>query len=131
MDKGFLEAALKMSMALGAVLMVFAACVFAFKKFSNYSHWLGKKTKKLGRRPIEIISHQSLGPGKTLYLVQCEGRKILLGATNSQIQSVATFDGALDSFESEFESSLSEQSEGSAGQFKADMGRGLKDISRV
>ena len=129
MNQGFLEAALKMSMALGAVLVVFAACVFAFRKFSGFSQFLQKKTKKFQVRPIEILSQQALGPGRALFLVKCQGKKILIGATNSHIQNIQSFDD--ENMELDFESSLSEQSDSGANKIRGDMGRSLKDVSRV
>lgn len=130
MDQGFMETALKMSMALGAVLVVFAGCIFCFRKFSSFSQILGKRGLKAVEKPIDVLSHQSLGPGKSLYLVRCGGKKILIGSTNQSIQHIATMgDSASDDFD--FESSLSEQAEGSASEIRKDIGRSFKDVSRV
>ena len=129
MESGFLETALKMSMALGAVLIVFAGCVFAFKKFSNMNGFMAKKGRKFNERPIEIISHQSLGPARSLYLIQCGGKKILIGATNQSIQLVSQISELGLDDDVDFASSLSEHA--GSSDLRKDMGRNLKDIARV
>lgn len=79
---------LKMIVALGVVLLVFAAAVFIFKKLSVSSKGLGRLGKG-GGKPLEVLAFQSLGPSRNLYLLRCLDKKILVGCTNTQINHIA------------------------------------------
>jgi flagellar biogenesis protein FliO len=85
--KELLSLAFKMTISLGAVLLVFAVSLYLFRKFSSVSgNGLLKKSKKLGIRPLEVLAYQSLGAGKGIYLVRCLEKKVLVGATQQSVQ---------------------------------------------
>lgn len=88
MDKGLLPLLLKSMLALGAALGAFGLCVFAFRKMSAKSMNFLKKAKG-PMKPIEVMAFQTLGPGRGLYLIRCLDRRILIGATSTQIQQIS------------------------------------------
>jgi flagellar biogenesis protein FliO len=84
METNVLETAFKMTVALGAVLLVFGGAVLLAKKFA----WSSKSILRSGKKsvkPLEVLAYQSLGPARGIYLVRCLDKKLLVGATNQHI----------------------------------------------
>jgi flagellar protein FliO/FliZ len=78
-----------MTVSLGVVLLVFGVAVMIAKKFAGSSKGFLTRNGKETFKPLEILSHKSLGPGKGLYLIRCLDQKILVGVTNTQISQIA------------------------------------------
>ncbi len=124
--------AFKMTMALGAVLLVFGGTIFLVKKFSNSGNGFFKKvTQKTNLKPLEVLAFQSLGPGRGIYLIRCLDKKILVGSTNASIQHLSDIvedeldDEDIDSqVQKTFQSSLKSSQNPS-------FEKGLKEIARV
>lgn len=131
MDQSTLQTLFKMTLSLGAVLLVFAGVVLLLRRFSGLSSLVKRKAGKSKSKPIEILSFQNIGPGKNLYLVQCNGRKILIGATQQNISTLADLSEGLND-ESNFQSSLEELDlEHQETRLKTSLSAQLREISRV
>lgn len=130
-----LATAFKMTVALGAVLLTFGAALLIARKFSGLSPSFLKKMGTRKAKPMEILAHQTLGPGRGLYLVRCLDKKILIGATGQSINQLCEMDSDdEDTIEEEFKfgSTLSEKvSEDPASQIKSTVKNNLREISRV
>jgi flagellar biogenesis protein FliO len=88
MNASLIEMGLKMSLALGAVLIVFAAAIFIARKVSTISQ--GKKNRSgLRRTQIDILGVKALSPGKQLLVIAVDGKRFLLGSTQQQISKIA------------------------------------------
>ncbi len=110
MDQQMLETGLKMSLALAAVLLTFGAAVFVAKRFAGSSKGFLKRGTRGQIKPLEILAHQNLGPGRAMYLVRCINKKVLIGATNANIHHLADiFDTDEQEEEATFSRSLSEE----------------------
>jgi flagellar biogenesis protein FliO len=130
MDKNFLEVAMKMMTALGVVLVVFGALAYAYKKFlGGRLGWIERRLAGAERNRIEILATKSLAPGRILYLVQCQDRQILVGATGSQLSCLSEFN-EIDSESSSFMGSLKD-SQSKDSNIHEQLRANLKDISRV
>lgn len=130
MDSASLQLMFKMFASLAVVLAVFAVLVFVFKKVSFFSTF--KKTPSKARsKPIEILSFQSIGPGRSLYLVKCNGRKLLIGSTAQNISILSDMNDELFD-DNSFDSSLEERSSDyNETKVKDKFSSQLKEISRV
>lgn len=123
---------LKMILSLAVVLAVFGAAVFAFKKLSGSSKSFLTKGKGLTGKPLEVLAFQSLGPGRSVYLVRCLDRKILVGATNASITRLAEMGTDEDNQEDAFSNLLDGENPARAETgFKANLSNSLREISRV
>ena len=134
MDKGMLVLFLKMAISLAAVLSIFAGVVFLFRKFSGTSRGFLKRTGAVAK-PLEVLAFQSLGPGRSVYLMRCQGKKVLIGATNTHISHLGDIDDEDDDDESSdsgFDSLVNEQVSGKPEQsLKKQISASLREISRV
>ncbi|MBP7843722.1 MAG: flagellar biosynthetic protein FliO [Proteobacteria bacterium] len=137
MDPLSLQTALKMTIALGVVLLVFAATVFAFKKISGKTGALGLKSKKARGKPIDVLAFSNLGPGKTVYVIKCFGKNLVLGVSPQNIQMLCELDD-LESSSTEnignvdFNSSLSEHMpHDNEKKFREKINQKFKDMTRV
>jgi flagellar biosynthetic protein FliO len=135
MDKAMMLAFVKMIVSLGAVLALFVGAVFLFRKLSQNSKGFLRRAASGNLKPIEILAFQSLGPGKSLYLIRCLDRKLLVGSTNTSINAIATLSGESEE-ESEteegFASSLERESSAKPEQsLKKQISASLREISRV
>ncbi len=130
MDALTLSTAFKMVVSLGCVLLSFGAAVWVARKISTKGGLFAKKGSVRTTKPLEILSVQSLGPGKNIYLVRCLDRKILVGATSSQISHLANIEDNIDgeAFDDTFNGKLPAQSE---KRMKEHFDTSLKDVSRV
>ncbi len=128
MNQEFIGMALKMTVALSVVLVAFWGAVVAFKKFTNNPRFSknGEKSKK----PIEILSYQSLGPNKGLYLIRCVDQKILVGTTAQGISHVADIHD--DDYEEAFKSNVKDRLPDSETQsVKSRFSDKVSEIARV
>lgn len=133
MDKGLLPLLLKSTLALAAALGAFGLCVLAFRKLSSKSMSFLKKAKG-PLKPIEVMAFQTLGPGRGLYLIRCLDRKILIGATSTQIQLVSDLGAEEESSEEEeFERTLESTDLGKSenAALRQKISTSLREISRV
>ena len=125
---------LKTAVALGVVLCLFGGAVMAFRKFSGVSKsFLGGKGRNLGLKPLEILAFQSLGQGKSLYLLRCLDKKVLVGATATQITHITDIvdeDDESTDFDPVFNDKVSTKSESNSAHDRT-LGSGLREISRV
>ncbi len=123
-------------LALGAALGAFGLCVLAFRKVSTKSMSFLKKAKG-PLKPIEVMAFQTLGPGRGLYLIRCLDRKILIGATSTQIQQISdlgTDEEESTSEEEIFERTLESTNLGGKSDNSAlrqKISTSLREISRV
>lgn len=124
----------KMIVALAGVLAVFAGAVLVFRKISGSSKgFLGRGANVA--KPMEIIAFQSLGPSRSLYLVRCLDRKVLVGATNASIQAIVDFgkededDDSSNAFGSVLKDRVSSGSDSES--LKSKLTETFRDISRV
>ena len=105
-----IEIALKMTAALGVVLLVFAAAVFIARKASLFG--TSKKAKGAARRSeIDVVGVRSIAPGKQLMVISVEGKRYLIGTTQQQITKLADLEEELDdetAMETNFTDSLDE-----------------------
>lgn len=130
MDTLTLATAFKMVVSLGVVLMTFGAAVWIAKKFSVRGGIFAKKIVKNTTKPLEVLSFQSLGPGRNIYLVRCLDKKVLVGATNTQITHLANIDE--DESEVMFAQTLQEKSPThTEKRLKEHFDTSLKDMSRI
>jgi flagellar biogenesis protein FliO len=119
MDASMLAIAMKMTVGLGVVLLVFAAAIFIARKVSVIS--TSRRSRGQTRRSeIDIVGQRTLAPGKQLLVVAIEGRRYLLGTTQQQITKLADLEEDLDdetAMETSFTDSLndSENKEESIG----------------
>lgn len=132
MDKELMTVMLKMILSLAVVLAVFGLGVFAFRKFAGKSRGF-LKPKGMSAKPMEILAFQSLGPGRNVYLIRCLDRKVLVGATNTQISHLADIteeetDSDEDSFNSVFNEKGTAKSENG---IKSQISNSLREIARV
>jgi len=87
-SSGFGLAIARMLGALLIVIGLFLAGVYLFKKYLSGGISLGMKKKNFDT-PIKMISTVALAPGKTLYLVDVMGEKLLLSAGKDGLQLVS------------------------------------------
>jgi flagellar biogenesis protein FliO len=110
MNASMIEIALKMTAALGVVLVVFAAAVFVARKASIF----GASRKSRGapkRSEIDVVGMRSIAPGNQLLVVSVEGKRYLLGTTQQQISKLADLEDELDdetAMETNFSDSLND-----------------------
>lgn len=127
MNQELLVISLKMVLALSLVLATFWGGVLFVRKFSG-SAFLKRANPRY--KPIEILSHQTLGPGRGLYLVQCCDKKILIGVTPQSVQQVAIFE--TEEIAEDFSSNLKEKMPSAeAPSMRQEITSRLGDISRV
>ncbi len=128
MDRALLETFFRSFVALGAVLAVFGAAVWMFKKFSGNSKSFLKRAKGV-TKPIEILSFQGLGPGKGLYLVRCLNKRVLIGSTANSIQNLLLID---DEEDENFERLVdSREDEAEANRLKNNLAGSLREVPRI
>jgi len=90
-----------------------------------------KKAVRGNPKPIEVVATQALGPGRSLILVECMGKRILLGSTPQSIHAVADL-GDLMGDEDGFSSSLQEKMPADAARLaKRELKDSLNSVSRV
>ncbi|NCN28586.1 FliO/MopB family protein, partial [bacterium] len=114
MDIINLELILKMCIALGAVLLVFGGSVFLFRKFGT-RFGLGMKggARKKRASDISVESFYNLGPGRSVYVVKVDSKRVLLGSTQNSISFLTDLEQDLDvSVESGFSNSLKQSVDG-------------------
>ena len=103
--------------------------------FCRHSTGFLKKATKGQPKPVEVLAYQSLGPGRGLYLIRCLDKKILVGATNTQLNAITDIvdedDNESGDSLSEFPSTLSEKVGDSSQTIRSRMKTELGDISRV
>ena len=131
MDTLTLSTAFKMVVSLGVVLMSFGGAVWVAKRVSARGRILGKKINKGISKPLEILSFQSFGPGKNIYLIRCLDKKILIGVTNAQITSLGNIEEEMtgaDDFQNSYQEKLPDQTE---KRLKEHFDTSLKEVSRV
>lgn len=130
MDASLVGTLFKMVTALGAVLLVFGACVWLFKKAQG-KFSLGKgKTPKAST--FEVLSFFTIGPQKTLYMVRVEDRKLLLGVTNQSISLLTDWDDFDSNSGGAFRSSVNQKTEiKDSASFAQELESSFKGISRV
>ena len=130
MDSTVVGTLLKMVMALGAVLLVFAVCVWFFKKAQAK---LGVSKGKSGKvATFEVLSFFTIGPQKTLYMVRVEDRKLLLGVTNQSISLLTDWDDFDSSSGGAFKSSIRNKTEiKDSSSFAEELESSFKGIHRV
>jgi flagellar biogenesis protein FliO len=136
MDQNLLATGFRMLVALGAVLLVFGVTMMVLKKFQGGKLMKARGGKNTPAKPLEVLAFHSFGPGRGLYLVECLGRKILVGATNANINAISVIEDAFDPEASEasgsFSSSLREKMPAESGRsLKQSLAESLKGISRV
>lgn len=131
MDAQLLQTAFKMTVALAAVLLTFGGAVLIAKRFSGTSRGFLKRSAKGATKPLEILAHQNLGPGRALYLVRCLDKKVLVGATNSNIHHLADLHDEDASQEQEqFSSALREELNSETHNTQSFKGN-LRDVARI
>ncbi len=137
MDGLTIATAFKMTVALGVVLVTFGAAIWVAKKFTagKVSGFLARGNKP-NVRPLEILAFQSLGPGKNVYILRCYNKKVLVGATSTNIHHISDIqedsEEALEESDNNFQARLEENSSDSAEQnTKRRFGSFLRDLSRV
>jgi flagellar biogenesis protein FliO len=130
MDSSLIGTLFKMVTALGAVLIVFAVCVWFFKKAQAK---LGISKGKTGKATtFEVISVFTIGPQKTLYMVRVEDRKLLLGVTNQNISMLTDWDDFDSSSGGAFKSSIKNKTEiKDSSAFAQELESSFKGMSRV
>ncbi len=134
MNASLIEMGLKMSLALGAVLLVFGAAIMIARKVSTMGH--GKKSRNgLRRAQIDILGQRALAPGKQLLVISVDGRRYLLASTQQQISKIAELEeeGAeieVDEEAVDFGNSLRD-SENRESQIGEDIKSRLGEITRV
>src|SRR5690349_13984892 len=106
-----LVTALKMMVALGAVLLLFGGAIFVVRRFVGTSQGFQRREGKTNLKPLEILAYQSLGPGRSLYLIRCLDKKVLIGTTNQNVNHVADIDEPL---EEAFTQALEQRAPGKA-----------------
>ena len=134
MDRELLQTAFKMTISLGAVLLVFAAAVFLVKKFGAKTGMLFKNGGAKGQaKPIEILAQHALAPGKSLYLVRCGGKQILIGSTQTTLNTLSEIEQNSLEDNDAFESSLEDRLPGGGESYSATFANksSLKEFSRV
>ncbi len=131
MDQGSLAVALKMTVALGAVLLVFGLTAMLAKKFMGRSGFI-RKGGKSTEKALEVMSFHNLGPGKALYLIRCLNKKMLVGVTNGNINLISDMGENDEAHEEGFESSLQEEfGDASPAKARKSFASSLKEIVRV
>lgn len=134
MDQASLVAmAFKMTVALGAVLLVFGGALMIVRKFSANSPSFLKKMGTRKEKPMEVLAYQSLGPGKGMYLLRCLDKKVLIGATNHNISLISNIDDETDEDAAlTFGTSLNEKVNSESTQVVSSrLQSDLREISRV
>lgn len=130
MDATLAGTLFKMITALGAVLLVFGACVWTFKKVQ--AKFGSKSLKNAKVSTFEVISFFSIGPQKTLYIVRVEDRKLLLGVTNSNISLLTDWDDFDSTSGGAFRSSISSKTEiKDSSSFAQELESSYRGMSRV
>lgn len=115
--KELLSIAFKMTMALGVVLLFFGVSLYLFRRFSGATgNTLLKKSARGGIRPLEVLAYQSLGPGRGVYLLRCLDKKVLVGATQSNIQHISDVYEESDEDDVEEQTSIASREKKSNGQ---------------
>jgi flagellar protein FliO/FliZ len=76
------------TLKLVAVLALAYVTLWLVKRYSVGAP-LGKRSSAL-----QVIESTTLAPNRSIYLVNVEGRRLLLGVTASQITTLAAWDGA-------------------------------------
>jgi flagellar protein FliO/FliZ len=84
----FPGAAVDVTLKLVAVLALAYVTLWLVKRYS-VGATLGKRSSAL-----QVIESTTLAPNRSIYLVNVEGRRLLLGVTASQITTLAAWDGA-------------------------------------
>jgi flagellar biosynthetic protein FliO len=130
MDASVVGTLFKMVTALGAVLLVFAVCVWIFKKAQSK---LGVAKGKAGKATtFEVLSCFTLGPQKSLYMVRVEDRKLLLGVTNQSISILTDWDDFDSSSGGAFRSAIKGKTEiKDSASFAEELESSFKGVSRV
>jgi flagellar biogenesis protein FliO len=135
MDKAFFEIAIKMGFALLLALGVFGVSVFLFKKLSSKSKGFLRKSLGAKSKPIEILAYQSLGPGKSVYLIRCLEKKMFIGATSQNINVLSEDIVDIEDVNEEeevFSSSLKNKMPvAQKSGFVENLGKELKNIARI
>ncbi|HLH25557.1 MAG TPA: flagellar biosynthetic protein FliO [Chloroflexota bacterium] len=83
----FPGAAVDVTLKLVAVLALAYVTLWLIKRYS-LGATLGKRSGSL-----QVIESTTLAPNRSIYLVNVEGRRLLLGVTSSQITTLAAWDG--------------------------------------
>jgi len=131
MDQNLLATGFKMVVALGAVLMVFGVTMLVLKKF-QVGGKLQLRGKNAAAKPLNVLAFHNLGPGRSLYLVECLGKKILVGATSHNISAISEVSDEMGDLEDTFSSSLREKMpEESGRQMKRSLTEPLNGMPRV
>jgi len=137
MDAQMLQTAFKMMIALGAVLLVFAASIWIARRFSATSKAFLKKGSRDAVKPLEILAVQSLGPARGIYLIRCLDKKILVGVTNGNVSHISDIEDEEEESTGQrlaqsFASTLTDKMpEIQKQSLLSNIGQGLKNISRV
>jgi flagellar biosynthetic protein FliO len=134
MDPMNLQTALKMAVALGVVLLVFAGSIYLFKKISQRGSLFGKtnfKSKK--EKPIQVLAFQNLGPNRSVYIIKCFNKNLVVGNTHQNINLLCELDDENNQNQSQaFESSLSEHlPHETEKKFKESIAKKFQDIARI
>jgi flagellar protein FliO/FliZ len=74
---------------LGALLLILAIIIIAAWAARKYLHFLPKSSGKGDE--IQILSIRALGPKRSVYLLEVEGQKILVGASDGGINLLKEF----------------------------------------
>ena len=74
----------RMMVSVFVVFVLGAVAIFFSKKF-------GPRITNLAGRQIHVIETVRIGSNRTIHLLEVDGRKILIGATNDQITKLAEF----------------------------------------
>lgn len=83
-DLGLGDALHRMMVAVFVVVVLGVAALYVSKKVvPKFTHMQGKK--------IKVTETLHLGSRKTLYLVEIEGRRLLIGSTSDRITTLADF----------------------------------------
>jgi flagellar protein FliO/FliZ len=128
-----LATAFKMTVGLGIVLLIFGGALLIARRFAGTSSNFLKKSGK--GKPMEVLAFQSLGPGRSLYLVRCLNKKVLVGATNHGINHITDMEDdddsdkvATNNFSFKLEEKLGEDD---GKSLKQDIKKNLREIARV
>jgi flagellar biogenesis protein FliO len=134
MDPLSLQTVMKMMIALGTVLLVFGATIFVFKKLSNRGSLFSKKLGRQKAKAIDVVAFHNLGPGKSVYILKCMDRNIVVGVTAQNIQFLCDVESNQEADEAEvaFESNLTEHMpHETERKFRESIAKKFQDITRV
>ncbi len=122
--------AFKMVTALGATLLVFGLAAMVLRKVQSGGGLKGLTGRKSPAKGIEILHHSALAPGRSLHVVRCMGKTLLVGSTSSGISLLSELEDALES--DDFGSTLIDNlRDKSASSLKRQVAESLENVSRV